>query len=320
MLKLLYQICFSIPIISTILLSGCASQSTLNKTQNRQLVIDSTFTAMETMGLNTSSRLKYIYHFSDRDRIPIQELAAGLEKDSIHIINISPEQNQWHLTAFENAVHNRASIMEKEKEFKWMMYKYKVDHYHGFRILPADIDFTMVPADEFISFLNSLPDEDLYNVAGQLSKANDHLRAIAAYDELIKRNFYPDTSHFQMGRSLIGINEYVEGIGHWEQALEHNPKYLEVHMELGKIYFENSHWKKAYKHFAESNRIKPNDDMILYHLSKGLIRLERYEEAYLVIRESLRVNSKNVFARGVLKQLRSPAMKKLRKDQAAKVQ
>lgn len=298
--------------LSSFLISGCTTQSAI-KIKNRQDVIDSTFTSAEQMGLNTQSRLKYIYRFSDRDRISIQELAKGLEKDSIEVISMYLAQRLWHLSAFENTVHSRSSMEAKEKLFRWMMYKYKVDHYNGFIIIPADIDFSMVSPGEFLNFLQSLPDGDLYNVAGQLSKSNDHLRAIAAYDELLKRNVYPDTVHFRMGTALIGIHEYVEGIGHWEQALEHNPDFVEVHVELGKIFFENSHWKKAHKHFAEANRIKPHDSMILYHLSKSLIRLERYEEAYIAIRESLRIDSKNVFARGVLKQLRSPAMKKLRR-------
>lgn len=291
---------------------ACTSQSNLAKTKIRQHAIDSIFSAAENAGLNTHNRLKYIYRFSDRERIPIQEMAGGLEKDSIKVIHIYSAGNRWHVSAYENATHSRSSIEEQEKDFRWMMYKYKVDQYDGFSILPADIDYTVISDSEFLPFLQSLSDEDLFNVADQLSEANDHLKAISAYEELLERNVYEDTSHYRMGAAWIGIHEYVEGIGHWEKSLEHNPAYLEVHMDLGKIFFENSHWKKAYKHFAAANRIRPNDDVILYHLAKSLIQLERYAEAYLAIRESLKVNRRNIFAKGVLKQLRSPAMRKLR--------
>ena len=148
----------------------------------------------------------------------------------------------------------------------------------------------------------------------RLDKLSDHQRSRLAFDELISRNYKPDTSYYKMGAALIGTHEYVEGIERWKKAIEINRDNLEAHMQLGLIYFENSHWKLAHKHFKEADRIKPNDDVILYNLAKSLIKLERYNEAYTTISRAVRLNPRNVFAKGVLRSLKTPAIRRLRKQ------
>lgn len=294
-------------------LLSISAQEKLSKSELQKCQIDVTFTQYEQAGFNTADTLKFIYHFSDRDRIPIIELSKGLEKEKIETISFYEKDNRWHLTAFENTVYNRQSMLEKEKEFRWMMYKYKVDNYHGFRIAEADINIAAVPNDEFLPFILSLDDEDLFRVGLILDKAKNYQRSLFVFDELIKRNNKPDTSNYKMGSALIGTHEYVEGIERWKKAIELNPDYLEVHMELGKIFFENSHWREAHREFLEAYRINPNDDVILYHLAKSMIKVERYKEAYTVIRRAVKLNPKNIYAKGVLKDMKSPAMRKLRK-------
>lgn len=275
--------------------------------------IDSTFTHYEKLGFNTKERLKYIYHFADRDLEPVVALGNDLQEDSIEVINITKSNNRWYLAAFENNIYSRQAMSEKEKTLRWQMFKFKVDHYGGFAIATADVVFFDVDADQFLPFLKSLNNIDLFNVGMRLDKIKDYQRSMFAFDELIKREYKPDTSHYKMGASLIGTKEYVEGIKNWEKAIQLNPDYLEAHMQLGMIFFENSHWKKAHLHFKEAERIKPNDDVILYHLAKSLIKLERYNEAYATIQRAVKLNPKNVFAKGVMKSLKTPSIRKLRK-------
>ena len=213
------------------------AQQKISKADRQKQQIDSLFTHYEQLGFNTADTLKFIYHFSDRDRIPIIELSKGLEKESIETISYYEKDKRWHLTAFENTVYSRQSMQEKEKEFRWMMYKYKVDHYHGFMIAEADINIAIVPNDQFLPFILSLDDEDLFRVGVRLDKVKNYQRSLFVFDELIKRNYKPDTSYFKMGTALINTHEYVEGIERWKKAVELNPDYLEVHMELGKIFF-----------------------------------------------------------------------------------
>jgi len=289
------------------------SQSRLSKNEARQVRINSEFEEAERKGLNTSGRLKFIYYFSDRERIPIMELGKGLEEDTIEVISIYQEGKKWRLSAFKNENLSRQLMEEREKALRWKMYKYKVDNFDGFDIVEADIDFSNIPNDRFLPFLLSLDNDDLYNVAMRLDKLKDHERALLAFDELIKLDFKPDTSHYKMGTALIGTHEYVEGIEHWEKAVALNPQYLDVRMDMGKLLFENSHWKKAFTSFKEADRIKPGDDEILYHLAKSLIKLERYNEAYITIKRAVKINPDNRYARGVLLNLKSPEMRKLRK-------
>ena len=289
------------------------SQARLTKNEIRLAKINSEFEEAEKKGLNTSGRLKFIYYFSDRQRIPIIELGKGLEEDTIEVISIYQDGKKWKLSAFKNEILSRQMMMEREKELRWKMYKYKVDNFDGFEIREADVDFSDVPNDRFLPFLLSLDNDDLFNVAMRLDKLREHEKALLAFDELIKRDFKLDTSHYKMGTALIGTHEYVEGIEQWEKAVALNPQYLDVHMDMGKLLFENSHWKKAYASFKEADRIKPGDDEILYHLAKSLIKLERYNEAYITIKRAVKINPDNRYARGVLLNLKSPEMRKLRK-------
>ena len=291
-----------------------AAQEKLSKTEQQKQQVDAIFTQYEQAGFNTADTIKYIYHFSDRDRIPIIELSKALEKESIETISYFEKDKRWHLTTFENTVYNRQSMLEKEKEFRWMMYKYKVDNYHGFKVAEADINIAAVPSDQFLPFIISLESEDLFRLGLRLDKVKDYHRSLFVSDELVKRNFKPDTSYYMMGNALIGTHEYVQGIERWKKAVELNPDYLDVHMALGKIFFENSHWREAHRQFLEAYRINPNDDVIMYHLAKSMIKVERYKEAYTIIRRAVKVNPDNIYAKGVLKDMKSPGMKKLRKQ------
>lgn len=291
----------------------CTAQSRLSKNEQRQATIDSIFDEADLRGFNTTDRLKYIYHFSARKRIPLLELSQDLGRDTIEVISMYKSGNKWWLSAFKNEIHSRETMFDMQTEMRWRAFKFKVDDFLGFRIAPADIDITAVPIDQFFPFILSLGNQDLFNVGIRLDKIKDHPKAMLAFQELIKRNFNPDTSFFKMGTALVGTHEYVEGIEHWEKAVAINPDYLEAHMQLGILFYENSHWKKAHAHFKEADRIRPNNDEILYHLARSLTKLERYNEAYITIRRALKINPKNEYAKGVLKNLKTPAIKKLRK-------
>ena len=284
----------------------------------RKLVIDSVFDRAERSGLQSGGVLKYIWHFSDREKTPIVELGNDLEEDSIEVIHIYKDNNRWRLSAFRNEAHTRASMFEKERMLRWQMFKFKVDDYDGFSIAPADIHISAVPDDQFFPFIKSLSNQDLFNVGMRLDKIKQHDKAMLVFQELIDREINTDTSYFKLGSSLVATNEYVKGIQHWEQAVEINPDFLEAHIELGKIFYENSHWRQSHEHFREADRIKPNDDVILYNLAKSLIKLERYNEAYNTIRRAVKINRRNVYAKGVLKDLRSKEMRKLRRQNPEK--
>ncbi len=295
------------------LVSITSAQSRLSKKEIQEIKIDSVFDQAEMQGLNTSQRLRYIYHFSARKRIPVLELSVDLKEDTIEVISMHQRGKKWFVSAFKNEIHSRETMFDMETQMRWRAFKFKVDDYLGFRIAPADIDIASVPNDQFFPFILSLGDQDLFNVAIRLDKIKDHQKSMLAFQELIQRNFNPDTSYFKMGSALVATHEYVEGIEHWEKAIELNPGYLEAHMQLGIIFYDNSHWKKAYAHFKEADRIRPNDDVILYHLARSLTKLERYNEAYTTIRRAIKINPKNEYAKGVLKSLKSPAIRKLRK-------
>ncbi|HUR29822.1 MAG TPA: hypothetical protein VMZ69_00250, partial [Saprospiraceae bacterium] len=134
-------------------ISNIYCQSKMPKAELLKQKIDTIFDQCESEGYVTKNKLKYTYRFSDRDRIPILEMGKALEKDSIEVISITQRGKKWEVSAFENKVYTRESMIEKEKEFKWMMYKYKVDDYLGFTISPSDIDISAIPDYDFLSFI-----------------------------------------------------------------------------------------------------------------------------------------------------------------------
>lgn len=296
----------------------CFCQSHNVKDMERLAIIDSLFYFAKLQGMDPQGRIKYLYHFSDREHIPIMELGAALEKDSIEVITIYQDGKKWRLKAFRNEALSRESMLEREKRLRWQMFKYKVDNYDGFKMQPADVDFSHVTNDAFLPFITNLNNEDLFNVAMRLDKIKDYRRSVFAFHELVKREFKQDTSAYKMGTALVGTHEYIEGIEFWGKATQLNPKYLEAYINLGKLFFENSHWKKALANFQQADRLKPNDDVILYNISKSLIKLERYNEAYATIHRAVKINRENRYARGVLLNLKSPEMKKLRKKNPTK--
>ena len=90
-------------------------------------------------------------------------------------------------------------------------------------------------------------------------------------------------------------------------------------MNLGTILFENSHFNRSLYNFQEADTIKPNDDQILYHIAETLYMLERYNESYSYAKRAVKINRKNVYAKSLLKMLKQPPIRKLRRQSSIKV-
>ena len=239
-----------------------------------------------------------------------------LVNDSFETISLEPiEAKKWRLHVKRNEIHSRETLYDLEKRFGWLTYNFLVDDYNGFTITPADINAFIVPGEKFIPFIKSLWNDQLFNAATDLIRKKAYDRALVAFQESIDRHFKEDTSHFQLGNALVATNEYVLGIEHWEQARNINPQYLEAFMKLGVIFFENSHFNRALYNFKKADAIKPNNDDILYNISKCLLQLERYNESYEYAKRAVKLNPKNEFVKGVLKILKTPAIRKIRKKE-----
>jgi tetratricopeptide (TPR) repeat protein len=284
------------------------------KDEARKIQIDSIFKAAEASGLNTSDVLQYDYFFTDDAEKQLEALSQRLVKDSfetIGIIRVSPKT--WRLQVRKNEKHSRQSLFEFEEKLRRLAYNFIVQDYSGFSISHTRVNGLIVPDDEFISFIHSLDDSTLYSVALDMIQRKKYSRALIAFDESINRQYKEDTSHFQLGNALVATNEFVKGIEHWEKARNLNPQYLEAFLNLGNIFFENSHFNRALYNFKKADELRLNNDDILYHISKCLLQLERYNEAFRYAKRAVKLNPKNVFAKSLLKILKQPAIKKLRK-------
>lgn len=281
---------------------------------SREARIDSTFQKAENSGLNTGGILRYEFFFRDVRKEFIEDFADRLRQDSFETIAIYPSGKEWVLRVMRNDIHTRESIDQLEKKFRLLKFKFLIDKYDGFTIHKADPDPVSVPEYEFLNYLQQLSDNDLFWVANRLYYLKAYPKALVAFNESINRKIRLDTSTFMLGSVLVATHEYVKGIEYWEKAIEINPDYLEAHMALGNIFYENSHFKQALSNFRRADVIKPNDDMIQFHIAETLYQLQRYNEAFKHAKTATRLNRKNIYAKSLLKLLKKPAIKKLRRQ------
>ena len=294
----------------------CQAQSQqVSKKELEEIKIDSIFDQAGLHLSGTNQRLRYDYYFIDREKEPLEELKEKLVKEAFEIITLEQtEKKKWQLQAMQHQTHTRESIHEMDKHMKGLAYRFLVDQYIGFTISAADIDALKVPDEEFVPFIKSLEDDELYKVANDLLKKKSYDKAMVGFSESIDRHYKEDTASLLMGNALIATNEFVKGIEYWEQARNLNPLYLEAYLKLGIIFYENSHFKQSLYNFQEADTIKPNDDQILYHIAETLYMLERYNESYTYAKRAVKLNRKNVYAKDLLKMLRQPHIRKLRKQ------
>jgi len=197
---------------------------------------------------------------------------------------------------------------------RWLVYKFLIDQYEGFTISTPETEVLSIPDEEFVSSVKSLESEPLFVAGKTLVRKKSYDRAMVTFQECIDRHYKEDTSNYYMGIALVATGEFVKGIEHWEAARDLNPRYLDAYIQLGNIFFENSHFNRALYNFQEADTLKPNDDFILYNISKTLLQLERYNASYDYAKRALKINRKNIYIKGVLDILRQPKIRKLRRE------
>ncbi len=275
--------------------------------------IDSVFTAAEKNNLQTTGVLRYEYSYKDLRKEFLYDFAKRMEQDSFEIISITPAGKEWRLRIMRNEIHSRSTMAQLESKFRLIKFKFLIDDYEGFTILKADVNPFIVPEHEFMDFLNTLSDEELFFASDRLLRSKSYPKALVAFQKSIDRGINPDTSSYKMGSVLVATHDYVEGIGLWEKAVELNPSYLEVYKSLGVIYYENSHFKKALANFKKAEKLNPADDVTLHQIAETLYQLKHYNESYTYAKKAVKLNRDNKLAKSLVKMLKSPSIRKARK-------
>ena len=276
--------------------------------------IDSIFRQAEAANLNTSGMLRYTFSFTDVRKDFLEDFAMRLTLDSMEAIGIVSKGKEWQLHVMQNAVHSRESIQRLEKKLRWIKFKFLIDDYDGFTIGPADIDALAVPAELFLPFVKELDNEDLFSVSERLLHQKSYTRALVALSEGLERKYKLDTTHYHYGTALIATDEYEKGIHQWEQAVNVNPNYLDVFLDLGSILYDNSHFRQALTNYKKADALQPNNDQILYLIAETLYQMKRYNEAHVYAKRSVKLNRDNVFAKGLVKMLKRPHVRKQMKE------
>jgi tetratricopeptide (TPR) repeat protein len=286
----------------------------LSKQELRILQIDSVFEHAEANGIDTKQWLRYEYSFADPEKKQLDDLSEKLLRDSFEVISLDLKKDGlYHMQIIRNEILSKEKMYDKDKKFRALIFRFLVDDYGGFSISPYQKNPLEVPDNKYVAFIHTLENEPLYNAGNYLIRNNSYNKAILTFQECINRHFKEDTSNFQLGNALIATNDLVEGIEHWEQARNLNSQYLEPFLKLGTIFFENSHFNRALSNFQKADALKPDDDEILYNISKCLLQLERYNQAYQYAERASKINPKNKFVQGVLDILNQSEIKKLRK-------
>ncbi|MEO5906683.1 MAG: tetratricopeptide repeat protein [Saprospiraceae bacterium] len=276
--------------------------------------IDSVFTAAERNKLVTTGVLRYEYSFKDFRKEFLYDFSKRMEQDSFEFISITPAGKEWRLQIMRNEILSRRTMEQLESKFRLIKFKFLIDDYEGFKIFKADVNPLIVPEYEFMGFLDSLSDEELFFASDRLLRLKSYPRALVAFQKTIDRGIKLDTSNYKMGSVLVATHDYVEGISLWEKAVELNPNYLEVYKSLGVIYYENSHFKKALSNFKKAHKLNPTDDETLHQIAETLYQLKLYNESFTYAKRAVKLNRDNEHAKSLVKMLKRPAIRKARKQ------
>jgi tetratricopeptide (TPR) repeat protein len=227
--------------------------------------------------------------------------------------SIVPAGKVWIMTAMRNSRYSRQSMDKLENRLRWIKYNYFIDDYLGFAIKEADLDPVAVPESQFMGWIRSLDDEELFWVGRRLLQLQSYDKALNALELGVARNYKADTANYHYGLALLATNEFTDAVEQWKRAVRINPGYLEVHLKLGKLYYENSYFAEALEEFQIADSLKPNDDQILLHIAESLYNLERYNQSYSYAKRAHKLNRKDPFAKSLLNLLKERRIKYLRK-------
>lgn len=283
------------------------------KADDRVQFIDSIYLAAERTGLHTDSLLRFEFYFSDPDSNVLRKLSARLVQDTFEVIDIVPQGNNWKLRMTRHLQLSREAMEKLDARLRWLRYSFLADEYLGFAIKPRDPDPTSIPESAFHEYIYALSDDVLYWVSLRLVQIKNYPRAMVALHESLDRQVNADTIHFHLGNVLVATNEFNEGMAHWQEALRINPQYLEAHMRYAQLLFTNGFFKRALEHYQKADAIKPNDASILYHIAETLYHLGRYNESLTYAKRSRSLDKKNVYTKSLIKLLKEPAIKRLRR-------
>lgn len=312
--KFVVKLIFIISFINGITIQAYGQKNKLPKKDIRAARIDSIFDQADANSLDIRGVLRYEYSFTNPSQDQLQKLSVKLRKDSFETIALKViGDKRWQLVVMKNQILTRQTMEETDKKMRSLAYQFLVDKYTGFSISKFQVNPLKVTADKFGSYIKSLDNEALFKAATYLISQKSYDRSMVAFQESIDRHYKEDTAQFQMGNALVATNEFVKGIERWENARNLNHHYLDAYLKLGDIFMENSHFNRALYNYQEADTLKPNDDVILYKIASDLIELKRYNESYKYAKRSVKLNRKNIYAKGLIEILKQPAIRKLRK-------
>jgi tetratricopeptide (TPR) repeat protein len=295
-----------------------AGQQKMKAKDERTFLIDSIYEVAERSGLSADSVLRYEFYFADPDTVVLRKLATRLEQDTFEFISILPAGKAWKLGMTKHLRINRGAMEKLDARLRWLRYSFLADDYLGFTIKPRDPDPLAIDDSMFHAYVSGLPDAELYWVSNRLVQVRSYPKALVALQEGLARNIYPDTMNYQLGTVLVATNEFNDGMEYWDVALRINPDYLEAHMDYAGLLFTNGFFRRALEHYQKADQIKPNDAFILFHIAETLFHLERYNESLAYARRSYSLEKKHVYTKSLIRLLKEPRIRYLRKKELKK--
>lgn len=146
----------------------------------------------------------------------------------------------------------------------------------------------------------TLPMVELMQIAEGLSANGLTDKSIELYRTWIESNQSPlmQIACFNLGVTFSGIRNYVEARKWYEKALEYAPDFIQAHLNLGTCYEQLKDTEKAIAQWREALNLpvigKAENRQLKVHALNNLGRLletlKRYDEALIVLEESLSVD------------------------------
>ncbi|WP_013322733.1 tetratricopeptide repeat protein [Gloeothece verrucosa] len=121
--------------------------------------------------------------------------------------------------------------------------------------------------------------KDLNRLGVALSKENDLLDAITAYQRAVSVDPLLIEAQNNLGEALLSQEEWQEASQVFAQIIQFDPENAAAYTNLGNAFFQGEQWSQASEAYEKALELKPQNATILDRYAQALVKLERFQIA-----------------------------------------
>lgn len=136
--------------------------------------------------------------------------------------------------------------------------------------------------DENANYFNQLG--EIYLELGREADAED------AFEQAVTLDGKFALAQLNLGSLALQLGEVEKAITHLKAAVEIGGSSAEPHRLLGLAYFNDGQFDQCIEQYREAVRLKPDDEQLRMILGEALVRLRRWQDAEMILKDSIQAN------------------------------